>query len=104
MEPYCENCPHAQSEHVANEENCLKCSCKQFVGLLLKEVNITKSTATINDVKQRILDRIMEAPNFTKDWAEAYATLVQAECQEKMTEFGIGHCPDCDEEFPEDVG
>lgn len=61
--------------------------------------------ATINDVKQWILDEMLiHDADYAKIWAEAYATLVQAECQEKMTEFGIDHCPDCDEEFLEDVG
>lgn len=60
--------------------------------------------ATINDVKQWILDQAikLEDADYAKIWAEAYATLVQAETQEKMTEFATSHCPDCDdeEEFP----
>lgn len=56
-----------------------------------------------------ILDRIMDVDkDYVKIWAEAYATLVQAETQEKMTEFATNHCPECGEhleedDFPEDV-
>lgn len=40
--------------------------------------------------------------DYAKIWAEAYATLVQAEMQEKMTEFSIGHCGECGEHLEEE--
>ena len=68
----------------------------------------------INKAKQAIFQAIIECcdkqlGHDAKHFADAYSALMEAEAQEKMTQFAIMHCPEHDEhlddnDFPTEIG
>ena len=75
--------------------------------------NIVDQRRTImENTKQKLLHAMNKSidshdPDVVVVYANAYATLVQTEIQEKMTNYGMNHCPECgkhDELDTEEIG